>query len=109
MPFHSERYPKDWPVISRRIRERSGGCCECVGECGLHADHRCEERNHHPAKWAKGRIVLTVAHRNHDPQDCREDNLMALCQRCHLRYDQPLHLAHSRRTRKAKKAHAELF
>jgi hypothetical protein len=31
--------------------------------------------------------VLTVAHLNHDPQDCRDENLKAFCQRCHLRYD----------------------
>jgi hypothetical protein len=32
-------------------------------------------------------IVLTVAHLNHDPADCREENLRALCQRCHNRLD----------------------
>lgn len=32
-------------------------------------------------------VVLTVAHLNHDPTDCRDENLEALCQRCHNRYD----------------------
>lgn len=32
-------------------------------------------------------IVLTVAHLDHDPSNCAEDNLKALCQRCHNRYD----------------------
>jgi len=113
MPFIKSRYPKDWPMISKRIRERSGGRCECEGECGLHRTHpgprRCEERNGQPAKWAKGKIVLTVAHMNHQPMDCRDDNLKALCQRCHLRYDHEHHQVNARATRRAKKAHAELF
>lgn len=27
-PENKARYPKDWPAISKRIRERSGGRCE---------------------------------------------------------------------------------
>ena len=33
------------------------------------------------------RIVLTVAHLDHTPENCSLDNLRALCQRCHNRYD----------------------
>lgn len=36
----------------------------------------------------KTEVVLTIAHLNHDPRDNRADNLAALCQRCHLKYDQ---------------------
>lgn len=32
-------------------------------------------------------VVLTIAHLNHDPTDNSADNLAALCQRCHLEYD----------------------
>lgn len=71
MPFQRHKYPADWKLISLRIRERSGGQCECDGECGLHrttpGPRRCAERNHEPARWARGRVVLTVAHLNHDP------------------------------------------
>ena len=34
-------------------------------------------------------IVLTIAHLNHDIADNREDNLKALCQRCHNVMDAP--------------------
>mgnify|MGYP001606837747 CR=1 FL=1 len=107
-------YPPDWPAISRRIRERSGGRCECEGECGLHrttpGPRRCEERNGEPARWARGKVVLTVAHlMNHDPADCRDANLKALCQRCHLRYDAPLHRRHAAATRRAQRQNEELF
>ena len=85
---HTTGYPHNWKSISRGIRARAMDRCECMGECGLHHEHRCEERNGQPAKWAKGRVILTVAHLNHIPADCRDENLKALCQRCHLRYDQ---------------------
>lgn len=32
-------------------------------------------------------IVCTTAHLNHVPEDCRDENLVFLCQRCHNRYD----------------------
>ena len=103
------RYPKDWKQISEKIRARAGNRCECVGECGLHPGKRCEERNGQAAQWAKGRIVLTVAHLNHTPEDCRDENLKAMCQRCHLRYDLDLHRVHSYETRRRGKAHGDLF
>jgi hypothetical protein len=82
------RYPPDWKENSERIRfQRAGGRCECTGECRLHKGRRCVERHGEPAVYARGKIVLTVAHLNHQPEDCREENLKAMCQRCHLRYD----------------------
>ena len=118
MPVDYSRYPKDWKAISERIRERSGGQCECMGECGLHRTNpgprRCCEMNGHPAKWAKGKVVLTVAHLGvdypdgrkgdpHDKLDVRDENLKALCQRCHLRYDVKEHVKNAARTREAKR------
>lgn len=46
-------------------------------------------------------VVLTVAHLNHTPEDCAEDNLKAMCQRCHLNYDKDEHRAQAARTRAA--------
>lgn len=107
MPVDCSKYPKDWPEISLRIRERSGGQCECMGECGLHkttgGPRRCCERNGEPAKWANGKVVLTVAHLNHTESDCRDENLKAMCQRCHLRYDVDHHKQNAAKTREAKK------
>jgi 5-methylcytosine-specific restriction endonuclease McrA len=108
-PANRPRYPKDWPAISRSIRDRSLGQCECVGECGLHHDHRCEERNGHPALWARGRVVLTVAHLDHDPTNWDPANLRAMGQRCHNRYDQPHRQANARRTRRGRRAAADFF
>ena len=84
-----------------------------MGECGLHRTNpgprRCEERNGQPAKWAKGKVALTVAHLDHDPSNNAESNLRALCQRCHLRYDTAHHQRNAAQTRRAKKQNRELF
>ena len=86
------KYPPDWDYISRRIRERAGGQCECTGECALHRGDRCVEMDGHDAQFASGRVVLTVAHLNHCKSDCRDRNLLAMCNTCHLRYDMALHM-----------------
>jgi hypothetical protein len=78
MPIDPSKYPPDWKQISRRIRfDRAGGRCEWCGAVHLQS---------HPKTGSK--VVLTVAHlENPDPLDCREENLAALCQLCHARYD----------------------
>jgi len=47
--------------------------------------------------------VLTVAHLDHRPENCHDSNLLALCQRCHLRYDRFEHGKNAAATRKRKK------
>lgn len=119
------RYPKDWPETSRRIRyERAQGRCECEGECGLHRTNpgprRCIERDGESAKWARGKVMLTVAHLDYDggPCDCHartgekcgtESHLKAMCQRCHLRIDVKEHQRNAARTRRKKKNNLEMF
>lgn len=91
-PENRDRYPADWPVISTRIRfERAQGRCECAGECGAFHGARCEARHGAPSPYTGSLVVLTVMHLNHDPADCRDENLLAGCQRCHLRYDADHH------------------
>jgi len=104
MPCDYRNYPQNWKVIRARILDRA-----------LHKCERCGVRNYEmvsrmpsgdwvrdtglgPVVWSSGgpvkqvRVVLTVAHLNHDVEDNRDENLMALCQRCHLRYDREQHL-----------------
>lgn len=56
------------------------------------------------------RIVLTIAHL-HDPNpaNCADDNLAALCQRCHNTLDAPMRRANARVTRRKTKADGDLF
>jgi hypothetical protein len=106
-------YPPDWSEISHRIRKRSGGNCECRGECGTaHPAKRCLAHQGRPIDpfadppviGGHGRgVVLTTAHLNHDPTDCDDVNLKAMCQRCHLAYDRDLHTRNSATTRRKRK------
>lgn len=139
MPIRAEnkgRYPKDWHQISQRIRERAGQKCEFCGVenyalgawkdgvwwtaapkgTGLRDDPRPGEHCPHfhvgsiDAEWLKvTRIVLTVAHLDHTPENCTNDNLKALCQRCHNRYDMPMRRAGIRQRDRAAMACADLF
>lgn len=91
MPFHKERYPANWKEISLRIRARADGKCEFCG---------AENYKPHPITGSK--VVLTVAHLDHNPQNCADENLKSLCQRCHLRYDLEHHKRNSANTRHKK-------
>lgn len=83
-------YSDNWEAISTEVRARSGGQCECTGECRLHRGRRCVEQDKQPAKWARGKVMLTVHHLNFKKRDNRRKNLKAMCQRCHLRADAPM-------------------
>lgn len=105
MPIRSEnlaRYPDDWPEISERVRTvRAGGRCECRGECGRGHRTRCRAWNGYPHPDTHSKVVLTVVHRDHTPENCDDDNLFAACQACHLSYDALHHAATRARTRQA--------
>ncbi|XAZ30654.1 hypothetical protein AAHB34_16035 [Paenarthrobacter ureafaciens] len=55
-----------------------------------------------PAYGTGSRVILTTAHLNHNPEECEDDNLKAMCQGCHLHYDKD----HHAETRAATKAAA---
>jgi hypothetical protein len=52
------------------------------------------------------RVVLTVAHLDHDTANGARSNLAALCQRCHLGHDQEQHVANAAATRERKRGEA---
>lgn len=72
------RYPSDWSKIRSRILKRADYKCEW---CGV------QNYKDHPDTGSK--VVLTIAHLDHTPENCEDWNLRALCQRCHNRYDMP--------------------
>jgi 5-methylcytosine-specific restriction endonuclease McrA len=125
MGMNRELYPKNWKEISLRIRERDGQKCK---ECGVrNGAYGCRDqdgnfytegeidRNGVAPGTILGKvikIVLTVAHLDHDSTNNADSNLAALCQRCHLRLDIDQHKANSAKTRHLKKVAAgqiELF
>jgi len=114
-PENKDRYPKNWKSeVVPRIRVRSGNRCECTGQCGhMHGGDltgRCERVNGMPIDEIEGpKIVLTVAHLNHQPEDCSDENLLHMCQRCHLRYDAPMKAAGIKARARAQRASGDLF
>ena len=83
MPIRPEmvnQYPPEWKAISRACKERAEWRCEWCG-----AEHG---KPHHETG---SKVVLTTAHLNHRPFDCRPENLRALCQKCHLAHDAAMH------------------
>ena len=108
-PENAARYPKDWPAISQRIRKRARDHCEECGVSNYAIGGRTPDGKWCAAlplgcngkmpglgswDWCEGgqmlrivRVVLTVAHLDHTPENCADENLKALCQRCHNRYD----------------------
>ena len=102
-------YPKNWEAIARAIKDLAGWSCE---DCGRPCRRTGETKEDfvdriYGSPWLDqlieeiedeefgviavpvryGRFVLTVAHLNHRPSDCRAENLRALCAPCHCRYD----------------------
>jgi hypothetical protein len=98
-PENKARYPKDWPAISQRIRLRAGNKCEF---CGV-PNHQLGAwiNGHWHVAWPKGsgerdrprqgeefpchrgevvewrkvvRVVLTVAHLDHKPENCADES-----------------------------------
>lgn len=101
-PENRDRYPANWPAISLRIRTgRAAGRCECLGECGRGThEGRCPNRNGAPAYGTGSRVILTVAHLDHTPENCDPTNLRAMCQGCHLHYDRDHHAQTAATTRR---------
>ena len=116
-PENRDRYPPNWREISAAVREEAGQKCEWCSapngvmiRRGLTHDGRHVWREASASAYENGycadngsevadsgedtcdyrpavRVVLTVAHLDHQPENCERSNLKALCQRCHNRYD----------------------
>ena len=104
LPENRHRYPggspqsREWKAIVAQIRERSGDQCE-GWRFGIFPECRAANRQPHPATGS--RVVLTVAHLDHMPENSHLDNLRHLCQRCHNRYD----ASHRAGTRERRRRH----
>lgn len=55
------------------------------------------------------KIVLTIAHMDHTPENCADENLRAWCQRHHLRYDIEHHVQSAYMSRKRRAGTLEMF
>lgn len=118
-PENKDRYPKDWKQIRKRVLERADHRCEQCGvknysyrnnETGLFTfDEMLVESWTCVDKQSVTRIVLTIAHLDHTPENCSMENLRAWCQKCHLAYDHEHHQRNAYETRRKGKAGKDLF
>ena len=121
MPCDYKKYPANWKSeIRPRILARAGNKCEIcqVENCAegyrfpsgrfvtIDEYARCWLDPQDEAACEKVlskdpiRIVLTIAHiHDPDPLNCADDNLKALCQRCHNKLDAPMRAKHAAETR----------
>lgn len=142
MPFDKSKYPLHWKQFSEYIRfDRAQDRCErcqvrngayvvrgklkdrvfwfdlANGECGDAETGVLHGRVHFsqiPLGHKETKIVLTVAHLDHEEGVCRckaetglkcakPEHVLALCQRCHLALDMPKHIANRKKTLTARK------
>lgn len=116
MPVDMSKYPDDWQDVRVRILQRAGGNdedprvgarCEFCGvknytvrlsdgmvhsQCSDYKSARrvADHHNRYAEDWAPAAavVVLTIAHlEDPNPMNCADDNLAALCQKCHNTYD----------------------
>ena len=110
MPIDYSQYPDNWfAEIRPRILEREGNCCKFCGIADRLLGWRVPSGKFYTPDDFAGKymsrqdlddllkvmkkrpepyqIILTVAHLDHKLIDHGDDNLAALCQRCHLNHD----------------------
>ena len=114
MPVDYKLYhPKWFTVIRPAILQRADFKCETCGVPDHSYGFRDSSGRFYPLTSAvediivpeirkQIKIVLTIAHLDHDIGNNDYSNLKALCQRCHNRYD----LLHRTQNRKFRKAQA---
>lgn len=74
-PENKKRYPKNWKDIRAKVLARAARC------------EWCDAKNYYPHPVTGSKVVITVAHLDHTPENCDLANLAALCQKCHNSYD----------------------
>ncbi len=133
-PENRARYPANWKEISLEVRQRAQQQCEgspLFPNCrapnrtlgywreGVFVPMPASLRRAGAIKGSEIacsdgstiriiEIVLTVAHLDHQPENCDPANLKAMCQRCHLAYDRDHHAQTRARTKREGKAVGEL-
>ena len=107
MPCDYKQYPENWKWLSRQIIADAGNKCElCYAPNGVFiqrikgAEYPWYKIENTKQEDIFTKVVLTVHHINHDKKDNTKQNLIALCQKCHLRLDLAHHMKNRRTARR---------
>jgi 5-methylcytosine-specific restriction endonuclease McrA len=112
MPINPDRmrlYPggsihsKEWKAIRVTILERADHACEGTPQ---HPD--CDAVNYEPHPETGSKVILTIAHMDWNETNNDHDNLKALCQRCHNKWDAPQRQKNAAKTRRDKSPQIDL-
>jgi 5-methylcytosine-specific restriction endonuclease McrA len=88
MPCNYKEYPNNWRWLSAQLRKAADNLCEL-----------CHAANGQPHWLTGSRVILTVHHIDGNKQNNVKQNLIVLCQRCHLRLDLQKHMEHRAESR----------
>lgn len=105
MPMDRSLYPANWEEIALKVKRKARWTChKCRRPCRKPGESIAALANR-VREWPdayeevskgldfgdwvfkRGRFVLTVAHLDHRPSNCKPRNLRAWCAPCHCRYD----------------------
>lgn len=107
MPADYKRYPTNWNEIAGHVKTAADWICQ---DCGMQCRRPGEPFDTHRRTMSVHHLGVTKpdgsAGAMHDKMDCRTENLMALCAKCHLARDLPGHVLNAARTRRAKRVNA---
>ena len=81
MPWKKERYPDNWDDIAKNIKQKSGWRCAICKESFAETQLTFPQLNTKKRNW------LSVHHIDENPNNNEEQNLIALCTRCHLKVE----------------------
>jgi hypothetical protein len=123
MPMTRAEYSDNWEWLSKQVRKRNYGRCElCFAPNGVPVYRPKSKR---VGEWEypwldlsgsmsepsdslrETKIILTVHHIDGNKKNNSEQNLISLCQRCHLRLDIEKHMRNRAMSRKKEKEGVE--
>jgi hypothetical protein len=119
MPMNIRDYPENWKWLSKQIIADAGNKCElCYAPNGqlvfrdktdLHPWRAADVLLCDDPDYKLTKIILTVHHIDSDKQNNAKQNLISLCQRCHLRLDLQKHIKNRNESRNDKRQNIELL